>query len=274
MSTLNESAVATQEVAIEGTEAQTVTDPVDDKQEIKEVIPAAEGEAKEVTPEDAENAVADDKARKNREGFEKRRQRELMELKIRNEILQKELNARIAPTPAVSDKITREQYPDDEQYLEALADKKATQKVDERFRQLEVEKQRQQVSDSVVSAIDAAKTKYDDFEENFASISHIQVPDSVISAVYRNKDIAPDLLYEIATNHPEVLELPEMEAVGEIVALRKELIAKHKAVQTLTNKKPSAPPPIRPPQASGAMPTLDLSKLRGDDYKRARGFIK
>jgi hypothetical protein len=280
MSTLTDEVKAT-EAQVEST-PETAANPVGSEQETKAVEPT------DSAPETAEAASEakpaegvekqDDAAKKNREGFEKRRQRQMLELKIRNEILQEQLKAQANPASRPVDpnqKPVRDQFADDEQYIEALADFKVNEKMAVRERELEERKQRDQASGAVNEAVETGRKKYADFDDAFESIAHINVPNSVITAVYRNKDIAPDLIYEIATNNPDILRLPEVEAVGEIVALRKELAARNRVATPQPNKpKTSAPAPIRPPQAAGAVPRVDLSKLSGDDYLRARGYIK
>jgi hypothetical protein len=222
---------------------------------------------------DAEQQQKDeDKARRNREGYERRLQRERAELKAERDALKRQIEELSKPSQSASVP-TRDQYDSDESYIDAIADHKATQKVEEKFRQMDERTTRQNIGREIETTVSKAREKFgEEFDERFDAVKDVQIPIPALVAITRYKDIAPDLVMEIAKN-PEIVDLPEPEMIGEIVAMRSRLRAN--ATPATTHKKTtSAPAPIRPPAVSGGAARKSLADLDGDDFKRARGYIK
>lgn len=250
-------AVEVQEV--KPVEVVETTGGADDNAERSEPEVEKPVEAKPETEEDKEA-----KARHNRQGYERRLQKERAELKAERDALKKQLE---------SIKPARDQYSDDDAYIEAVADYKVSQKLTER-RLSEVEQVEQKtLYDNIQESVSSARQKYGDvFDSAFQHVKDVSIPNPVLNALVRNKNIAADLIHEVVVNRPDIIDLPDVEAIGEIAAIRNDLLRNRKTVEV--KKITSAPPPVRPPAIGNGAIKKDLADLEGDDYKRARGYIK
>ena len=269
MSTLNDQQVDNEQTVT--AEPVSAENPVGDKQETEGTQPVAESAEKTVDKTEETEEQKLERSKRNREGYERRLQRERAELKAERDALRRQIDDITKPSAAQNSpdaKPARDQYADDESYIEALADYKVTQKLNEH----EKKKEFTTIGDDVKSTVDKAREKYgEEFSEAFESVKDINIPIPVLKAITRYKDVAPEIVREIVMNRPDIIDLPEAEFIGEVVAIRSQLMQsrpKHEVKRTS-----SAPAPIRPPSVSGGALKKSLSDLDGDDYKKARGYL-
>lgn len=172
-------------------------------------------------------------------------------------------------------KPTVEQFQDYADYVEALTDWKAGQKVNEALSARDAEKAKEaegrvkqskaQIWEERQAATRAATPDYDEV----VGLSEIQVAAHVAEALI-DSDVGPALAYQLAKN-PELAErinaLPPLAAAREIGRLEASL--SKPAVAAPENKVSKAPPPISPVGARST-PVSDPEKMSTDEWLKWR----
>lgn len=182
--------------------------------------------------------------------------------------------APIKPTP--------DQFKDYNEYVEALAEFKADEKVDAKLKVHDEETAKRQTLEKRAATwaeqVSSLKSTLPDYEE-VVSASDVPVSDHVRAAI-EDSDKGAELVYHLAKN-PEVAErlnkLGELGAAREIGRIEASLA---KPVETKlepeviedpvpVRKTTSAPPPAKP-LSSGRSTATDLAKVGMDDYVKQR----
>lgn len=248
---------------------------------------AAEAPPAETTPEsETGEDDQDDAPRKGRGGF----QRRIDKLTRANYELQARLQAYEAtggqpaarqqePEQATQHRPRPEQFDDYDAYVEALADWKTEQKLEQRIameQQALVRYQQQQQEDTLTRTFQerakAAAAKYPDFAD-VAFSDEVPVSDAM-RAVILESEAGPDLAYWLGSNPQEaerIAQLPAIAAARELGRIEASLAA---AAQPKPQPRVTrAPEPIRPVTAAAKTAPNILDDNFANDYtawERAR----
>lgn len=183
--------------------------------------------------------------------------------------------------PAAPVKPTPDKFTDYNEYVEALADFKADEKVDAKFKAHDEETSKKQALEKRASTwaeqVAALKSTITDYEE-VVQASDVPVSDHVKAAI-EDSDKGAELVYHLA-KHPEVAErlnkLGELGAAREIGRIEASLtkpetteLVEETDEPAPVRKTTSAPPPAKP-LSSGRSTATDLAKLGMDDYVKQR----
>lgn len=184
--------------------------------------------------------------------------------------------------PAAPVKPTPDKFTDYNEYVEALADFKADEKVDAKFKAHDEEASKRQILEKRASTwaeqVTALKSTIPDYEEVMQA-SEVSVSDHVKAAI-EDSDKGAALVYHLAT-HPDIAE--RLNKLGELGAAREigrieasltkpvstELVEETDETPAPVRKTTSAPPPAKP-LSSGRSTATDLAKLGMDDYVKQR----
>lgn len=222
--------------------------------------------------------------------------REKGELQRRVEELETKFQAQNAPPPPeakkeekvveTADKPTPDKYQTYEEYLEAMAEYKADQKIDARLRKMAEEEEKQQVEAAHKTIVDGYNEKVAEFKkdhEDFDDVvgsTDIALPQGVISTIVEMEN-GPAVAYYISA-HPEeakkIAGAPMLSAIamiGKISAQLEKAAAPAAPAGKSPDRKPvvsGAPPPIKPLGGHGIRASVDLNdpELSYEDYKKAR----
>jgi hypothetical protein len=189
-----------------------------------------------------------------------------------------------------AEKPTPEQFDDYNAYVEALADWKADEKIKANNEAQKQESAKERTSrekaERWTERSNAARTAHSDYDQVLEAAAGVKLADFVCDALDESEQSA-ELLYRIAQD-PSIadrlnamsprgaaLELGRMEAKLPAVSADPDpeevpdVKAPAAAPAAPVRKTTSAPPPVKP-IAKGGSTAVDLSKLRGDDYVKAR----
>lgn len=172
-------------------------------------------------------------------------------------------------TPAVPP-VPREVPPADqfesvEAYAQALAEKRAAELVQQR----EVQQQQAQVLESHRDREEAAREKYDDYED---VVYNPKLPITPIMAqTIQASDMGPDVAYYLGTNPKEAERIARMPAIAQAKEIGR--IEAKIASAPPVKKTTSAPSPISPVSARSASTTLDTTDPRAAKQMSASEWI-
>lgn len=197
----------------------------------------------------------------------------------------KEAEAREAKA---AEKPTPEKFGTYDEYVEALTDWKADEKIkaNNETQKQESAKERtaRERTERWTERSNAARATHTDFDEVLNAASDVKLADFVCDALDES-DKSAELLYRIAQD-PSIADrlnaMTPRQAALELGRMEAKLLAPVSAENPDPDEVPvdpkpapparkttSAPPPVRP-IAKGNSTAVDLSKLRGDDYVKAR----
>lgn len=143
-----------------------------------------------------------------------------------------------APRSVPADLLPVDQFESVEAYAEALADRKA----EERLQQREVQRQQQEVLSAYQEREEQARDKYEDFEQ-VAYNPNLRITNAMAEAI-QYSDVGPDLAYYLGSNPKEadrISRLSPLVQAKEIGRIEAKL-----ASEPVTKKTTSAPAPIAP----------------------------
>ena len=151
----------------------------------------------------------------------------------------------------------REAYQDYEQYLEALTDWKADQKIREsetrrqgQSREEQIRQYQANVQREYQGRVEAARTKYEDFDDLVSDPSlPITVP---MAQVIAESEMGPDIAYYLAKNRPDAERIARLSPARAAIELGK---IEAKLASAPAPKAPSkAPAPIEPVGGTSNVP--------------------
>lgn len=147
-----------------------------------------------------------------------------------------------------------EQFDSPEAYAEALADQKAT----ERLQQRDVQRQQQEVHSAHLDREETAREKYDDYEQ-VAYNPRLPITETMAETI-RLSDIGPDLAYHLGQNPKEadrISKLSPLSQAKELGRLEAKLADAPPVKRTTT-----APAPISPVTPRSSSPAIDTTDPR------------
>ena len=201
--------------------------------------------------------------------FRARRDRDHVHIRVRSQQPQQAQPAQQAQQPSQAPKL--EQYNSIEEYLDALADHKASQKFDHLAKEREAKesqtRQQQEVAklhEGYTKQTEQARQAYDDFDDV------VQDPDLPISqamaeAIMRTKGGA-DVAYYLGKNPAEAVRLANLDPFSAAVEIGRIAAT---VVRPQPRKTSNAPPPIQPVGAR-ATPVTDPDKMSTEDWLKWR----
>lgn len=198
--------------------------------------------------------------------LERKMERQRIESETRSKVTSEFQQAQSQP----SEKPVSDNFSSYDEYLEALADFKAEQKIVE----LEAKKKQAEIDNQHKSELDRqeerrhalmedGESKYEDFED-LVRASKLQIAEPAYLAVLES-DIASDLLYHLVKNPEDAAkfsQLPPYAQAKEIGKLEDRLTAKKPVIKS------NAPPPISPVNGSKDF-TKSLEDMSLSEYEEA-----
>jgi len=168
---------------------------------------------------------------------------------------EREQTQRAVQTPQQSAPPVPEGFASTEEYIDAVAEYKATEKLAAR----EAQKQQSAILESYHDKEEEARTKYDDFEQ-VAYNPNLPITD-VMAQTIQASDIGPDMAYHLGANPKEAERISRLSPFLQAKEIGK-LEAKL-AADPPTKKTSSAPTPISPVTArSTGAPSYDTTDPR------------
>jgi len=148
-----------------------------------------------------------------------------------------------------------------EEYVEALAEKKA----EELVRQREQNKQAVTIETSFRDKEDEAREKYPDYEK----VAYTAPISDLMAEVIKASDIGPDLAYHLGMNPDEAERIASLAPLLQARELGK-LEIKLASAPTEKVKASNAPAPIKPIGSRGKSDSSDPSKMTMEEYHAYR----
>jgi hypothetical protein len=169
------------------------------------------------------------------------------------------------------DKPNRQQYDTEDEYIEALADWKASEAIAKREQQQREAKLKAE-SDSIDSAFTArlekAVTEIEDYKEVVSSAT-VEIPDFMVMAI-KESDQGPMLVYYLAQHPDEAKKIAAMrpiQALKQLLQIEKGLSEDDEPAPKASPERKRAPEPITPVKGST---TPNPGKPKSFDDYRAR----
>ncbi len=193
------------------------------------------------------------------------------------EPIQEQQAAPVAEVPAQQpQRPQRGDYQSDDQFVEALTDWKAGQRLQQQ-KQAEIaqaeEARVRQVMDTYDQAAQSARKKYPDFEK-VVGRSDLKIPQAAQLAIIESGSVGPDIAYYLG-KHPEVcaelIQMSPSRAVAKIGQIELKVTKGKEKEQQPTPAVGRMPPaPITPVGGSSSRSSVPLGELPYRDYKRLR----
>lgn len=179
-----------------------------------------------------------------------------------------------ADTKRPEGKPRAEDFEKHEQFVEALAEWTADQKIMARERESKQAQLKSEVQAQISKHLDRVndfKSEHDDFDEVIDSVSDIALPPHVQEAII-DSEISAELMYELSKDSDTLERIAQMgprQAAKEIGKFEARIEAKRQPEKNPEIKTTKAPKPITPVGATAAS-TKSLEDLDYDDYYTAR----
>jgi hypothetical protein len=197
--------------------------------------------------------------------------REKYELKGRLDALE-QMYAQHNPTgvlPANDGKPTRDTYPTDEAYVEALTDWKLEQRLPHKMQEIAGQQQEAAIQQAFLQKEAAVKKDYADYDSVIAESADIRIPAEIVPCIITS-EYGPGIRYYLAKN-PEVAQalnhVPPYIAIKEIGRIEAALAVQQ---HTRSPQQTKTPPPIAPVRSGSAAADHDLDRLPMKDFIKRR----
>lgn len=198
--------------------------------------------------------------------------REKYQLQAQLEVLRQPQQApqqRTQETTASAPKL--ENFASIEDYIDAMADHKATQKAEEVFRRRDAEqsasKQQEEssrVRDGFTKQMDDARNAYEDFDD-VVDNPDLPISQAMAEAIMRTKGGA-DVAYYLGKNPAEAVRLANLDPFSAAVEIGRIAAT---VVRPQARKASNAPPPIQP-VGTRASPVKDPAKMSDSEWYASR----
>lgn len=229
-------------------------------QNVAEQAPAVE------TPAEKADATDEQPEKRSQSRFERRLNkvyRRYGEEKARADFLEKQLTELRAPKAAQEGEPRLEQFDDIEQYAEAKAEWRKGQALKEYEAKQKTTAQQEQQKKLLTAweeRVEAAGTKYDDFDEVVGEIQ----PNNPLAVAIMREENGADIAYHLGKNPKEASRIMGLEPIDQVLAIGR-LAAKLASEPTAAKQPSKAPPPIAPVSGKAAAPTDEIAP--DDDMK-------
>lgn len=184
-----------------------------------------------------------------------------LERKLKRELAQQAAEPQAPAAPPRPDQFTTA-----EEYVEALADYKAEQKVAER----ETQQQRKQLDSTYADREEDARTKYADFQEVVYDPT-LRITNEMAEVV-KESDIGPEIFYHLGKNPDEAARIARLSPLAQAREIGK--IEAALAANPSVKKTSSAPEPIKPVGSRAATPKYDTTDPRSVSTMSTSEWIK
>lgn len=259
------------------TKDNIMTDPVEvaEKPEVPvvEETPVEENQtettpSEEVKPED-EKKPEEKKPEEPRKNHDQRRWertlKERAEYKAKAEWLEAQLNQQKVPTQQ-SGRPARDQFTNDEDYVDALTTWKVDQKLGSVKQELAHQQSQSRTQTEWVSKINQARTDYSDYDTVMEDAQDIPIDPSVAEAI-QSSDLGGDIAYYLAKNPEEAIRINSLSPIAaarEIGRIESyvEYEKTHKKVAPVSK----APSPIKPVRSSTGSGTKSFEDMSPGEY--------
>lgn len=180
--------------------------------------------------------------------------------------LKRELAQQPQQTPQPTEAPRPDQFTTAEDYVEALAEHKAAQKLAER----EVQQQRTKVDSTYAEREEAVRDKYSDFED-VAYNPDLRITPAM-AEVIKESEVGPELAYHLGKNPKEAARIADLSPLAQAREIGK---IEASLVATPTGKKASsAPEPIKPVGSRTSTVKYDTTDPRSVSTMSASEWIK
>ena len=198
-----------------------------------------EQEPKTFTQEELDRIIAAEKAK--------------VERKVKRELAQQAQEAQ--QRPATPEAPRPDQFRTTEEYIEAVAEYKAEQKLAER----EAQQQRKQLDSTYAEREETARDKYSDFED-VAYNENLKITPVMAEAI-KDSEVGPEIAYHLGKNPKEAERIANLSPLAQVREIGK-IEASLVATPPTGKKVSSAPEPIKPVGARSTTPKYDPSDPR------------
>lgn len=259
------------EEVVAQTEAEVITAP---EAEVTAAPVVEESKPVKTFTEDEVNSIVSKRLAK-----ESRKLSRQAELEVENRMLREQVTKREVKAEPSSP--SQDQYNTYEEYLEAkaewIADKRVEAKLAEREQkvaQSKVEAERTDMVKEWQKKVDAAVTKYSDYNEALEAVDHVEIPPALQSAIMES-DVGADLAYHLATHLEDFERIVALKPHAALMALGK-LEDKIASAPSAPKKQPvsKAPEPIKPLAGKGEVSTSHDPKDDMATFIRKRNLEK
>lgn len=172
--------------------------------------------------------------------------------------------AEAAQRARIENEPKREQFSNDDAYLEARLEQLAEKKAAEKISQLERQREMERTSEAFLERTEKAIDKYPDFHE-VAGDPSLKINEAMVEFISES-DVGPDVAYYLG-KHPSkaaaIADMSPIKAARELAKIEAEVSAKP------TVKTSNAPAPITPIGNRGAA-SLKLESMSFAEYKKTR----
>ena len=217
------------------------------------------------------------------EALERERDQERWYAQKRIEDLQAQLAGQRKPAgetrqpDAPKERPTLEQFQDYDEYVEALADWKTEQKIEQRERELarqarewHAQEQQRQLMSGWQQRIGEFRSTAGDFDDVLAAVEHIEIPPEIQRALIEY-DNGPQLAYALAKEPKELARIARIEspraALRELGKFEARMSAQAAPARPPVSR---APEPIRPVGGGAATSSKPVDQMSYQEYKAYR----
>lgn len=215
---------------------------------VETTTPEEQQEPKTFTQEDLDRIIAAEKAK--------------VERKLRREMAQQPEQVQ-APTEAPNP----EKFKTADEYVDALADWKAEQKLAAK----EAKQQITQVESTYAEREEVVREKYEDFQKVVYN-DDLRITEEM-ALVIKESEVGPELAYHLGKNPDEALRISKMSPLGQARELGKIEATLVATPPTSGKKASSAPEPIRPVGSRSATPKYDTTDPRSTSVMSTAEWI-
>lgn len=198
---------------------------------------------------------------------EQRKMSRQVELEVENRLLKEQATKREAKPELSAPK--QDDFQTYEEYLEAKADyiaeRKVTEKLAEREKkdaQSKAEADRGKIVATWAQKVEAAASKYHDYNDVLESVDHIEIPKALQEAIMEH-DSGADLAYSLGKNPAELQRIVSLKPGAALMELGKFAAKLSEPAPEPKKTVSKAPDPIKP---LGGNSVVDTAHSPNDDY--------
>jgi len=252
------------------TAANTNPDPVEIPEEGAEPVAENPEEPVGENPETPEEPVEPEPVKKNHD--QRRWERilsERAEFKAKVELYERmQQQSQQKPAPG-SERPARENFGNDEDYVDALVQYKLEARLEPMQRELAAKQEQAKVEESWNAKIAQARTDYPDMDEVLSEAQSVPVSPAMAEAI-KSSDLGGDLVYFLGKDPDLANKIARMSPIAAARELgRIESYIEYEKAQKKAAPKPAvskAPAPIKPPKSSNSAGVKSVDEMSPSEY--------